>query len=474
MLIRSPAFWLVFALIGALVVFNLRPAMTLMRVFLERNQPAVSLPERPVPKDPGEARLQDLDDLAELPKLDRSFTPETRQAFEDELAFVRTKAIYMSPATFAMEVSRLVAMAGNAHTTVNPAQRARRFRRIPLRFAWFSDGLRVVRAAAPFVDLLGARVAAINGQSVDETVRRILPFVSGTEEHAQAYILPILESPSLLKGIWPGVDEDRLELRLALPEGIVVDRFIQSEPVGPDPFAIRPMTVIGPTQVAGQETKWSSVLKPDANFPLSLRDPDRSVFPAPLEEGGLYVRLSANQDDDKGPLRDQLAAILNRKPADGWRWIVLDLRFNNGGDVSKAAEFSRRLPDMLREGGSIWILTGNATFSAAIVTAARVKYYGGDKVHIVGEKVGDRGQFWAEGGAPLVLRNSGIAVFYADFMYDWENGCNSLTRCYPLEFLYGVAVGDLSPQETVAWKFSDYAEGRDTVLERVRELALGR
>jgi hypothetical protein len=45
-------------------------------------------------------------------------------------------------------------------------------------------------------------------------------------------------------------------------------------------------------------------------------------------------------------------------------------------------------------------------------------------------------------------------------------------RCNPLQLLYGVAAGDLSPEVAVGWSFADYAVGRDTVLERV--LALSR
>ena len=51
-------------------------------------------------------------------------------------------------------------------------------------------------------------------------------------------------------------------------------------------------------------------------------------------------------------------------------------------------------------------------------------------------------------------------------------GCYLIARCFWLDFAYGVAAGNLSPQVEVAWKFADFAYGRDTVLDRVRELEL--
>ena len=194
------------------------------------------------------------------------------------------------------------------------------------------------------------------------------------------------------------------------------------------------------------------------------------MFSTPLDKNGVYVRINANADDARGLLADQLAEIAAGKPAGGWRWLVLDLRFNNGGYEDKTMAFTRALPHLLRSDGTLWILTGNATFSAAIITAARAKHFAGSRAHIVGETAGDRNPFWATGGAPLVLRNSGIAINHAYFKEDWVNGCYDIQTCYPGQFLYGVAAGDLSPEIEVGWQFADYAAGRDTVMDTVEAL----
>jgi len=430
---------------------------------LNRPGNAVPLPGRPVPHDPADARRQDLADLSLLPNYDRSFSLEAKAAFRQGIKALDAEAGALSDAAFEMAVSRLAALSGNAHTTVNRVQRAGAFGRAPLRFAWFADGLYIVRARAPAEKLLGSHVLSIDGRPVEQAVAELRPYLSGTAEHARADSPPILECPALLQAVWP--DTDGIHLTVGLDDGMV-------EPVAamapaPDPFALRPVMVVGP----GAPDDWNSVLGHAPGLPPSLREPERMAFSAPLDGNGVYIRINGDEDDDNGPLAAQLAAIGAAEPIGGWRRIVLDLRFNHGGFEMKTMDFTRSLPRLLIPDGSLWILTGNTTFSAAIITVARAKYFLGPRAHVVGETMGDRNPFWTDGGPPLVLRHSGIEIGHAYFKQDWANGCHDPVRCNPLQFLYGVAAGNLSPEIAIGWWFADYAAGRDTVLERVMELS---
>jgi hypothetical protein len=429
---------------------------------LDRPGNAVPLPSRSAPHDPAQARRQDLADLSLLPNYDRSFSPEAKATFRRGVEALDANAGTLSDAAFEMAVSRLVALAGNAHTTVYKKQRASLFGRAPVRFAWFADGLYVVRAMSPANDALGRRVTSIDGRPVEQAMSELRSYLSGTAERARDDSPPLLDCPPLLQVLWP--DTDGEHLAFGLEDGTVARYAILPPTI--DPFGLRPILVIAP---GGYGADWKSVL---AEPPLSLRQPDRAVFSAPLEDGGIYVRINANQDDANGSLAGQLAAIAAGKPPGGWRRMILDLRFDDGGDERKTVDFTHDLPNLLDANGSLWILTGNATFSAAIITAARAKYFLGPRAHIVGEAVGDHEPFWTDGGPPLVLRNSGIAIGHAYFKQDWANGCRQPTLCNPLQWLYGVAAGNLSPEVTIGWLFADYAAGRDTVLERA--LALSR
>jgi len=460
-------------MVGVLALSHVvEPVMLGFHAERARWRAAEPLPARPPPRDQAEADLQDLEDLKLLPGLDRSFSPVAKADFERGVAALSNDAGHMSPPEFEMAVSRLVALAGNAHTTVDLGQRAARSGRVPLRFAWFADGLYVVRAAAPALHLLGGQILAIDGRPVDAALAATRPYISGTAERARAESPPLLESPELLSVIWPDTDGVHLHLRIKMPDGDQAEYDVAASPPIADALAARPILAIAPP--ADGEADWKSVLASAPETPLSLRTPERVAYAESLENDGIYLRNNANGNDAHGPLTRQLETVMANAPPGGWRWIVLDLRFNDGGDELKTAALARALPKKLRSDGVLWILTGPSTFSAAIITAARAKYFAGTRAHIIGEKIGDRAQFWTDGGPQLVLRNSGIAIGHALFKHDWANGCHSIRYCYPYGFIYGVAAGDLSPETTVGWSYADYVAGRDTVMERVRQLELAR
>jgi hypothetical protein len=449
------------------------PGMLALRIYLSQSLDAVPLPPRPEPRNLAEAQAQDLADLRLLPTLDRSFSVVARTVFLSQVDALTGRAGQMSPAQFWMAVSRLVALAGNGHTSVSLAERARSFGRAPLRFAWFADGLYIVRAAADHADLLGRRVVAIDGRPADEALAAARPYFSGTEARAKALSPTLLECPALLQTIWPDADPAHLALRTESADGNPRDDSIDAMPPMPDRFAGQPIQAIGPLPEYGDQP-WQTVLSHAPEMPVSLRQPEHVAFAQPLDGAGLYVRVNSNRNDARGELTDQLAAIAATRPAAGWMWIVLDLRFNDGGDELKTMTFARELPGLLAPAGNLFVLVDNATFSAAIITAARARYFVGKaRTRIVGETPGDNTRFWTDGGAPLVLRNSGIEIGHAYFLHDWAAGCRSLRDCHPYQFLYGVAAGEVMPDIAVGWRFADYAAGRDTVMERVAALEQG-
>ena len=422
------------------------------------------------PADQGEADRQDIDALAELLSLDESFDETKRAAFERQRAALRARAGRMTRAQFELGIASLAAIAGNGHTTVSTGQRAGRFPRIPLRFAWFGEGLFIVRATAAHRELLGAQVEEIDDRTPEDVRAAVRPYISGTEELARPYSTPLFETPVLLHAIWGDAPEGRLALRLRLTSGDVVLRDVEPVPADPAAPAINPVRAIAPHAIANEGADWKTVLPDDGDLPISLREPDRSAYDVEMK-GGLYLRINAIDDDDRGPLEGQLARVLARSPAEGWRWLALDLRFDGGGDYTKTLAFTRDLGAHVRPDGTLYLLTGNSTFSAAIVTLARAKALTAAHSIIVGEAVGDHEPFWAERGDPLVLPNSGVRVSYATGKHDWSNGCMNPLTCFWLNLPYGVAAGDLAPERVVPWLFTDYVARRDTVLEAVRDEA---
>ncbi len=141
------------------------PLAVLIGVFVLRFIPFPPDPDYPPPADRIEAFRQDLDYLRRYPEYDWTFTDSEETAFRATITELESKLDSITQAEFELGVARAVAQANNAHTNVSPISRRARVNALPLRFAWFDDGLYVVLADATHADLLGARVVSIEGQT---------------------------------------------------------------------------------------------------------------------------------------------------------------------------------------------------------------------------------------------------------------------------------------------------------------------
>ena len=145
--------------------------------------------------------------------------------------------------------------------------------------------------------------------------------------------------------------------------------------------------------------------------------------------------------------------------------VILDQRFNGGGDYTNVAGFSARLPGLMDPKGKIYVLTTAETFSAAITMTGFVKQAAPGRVVILGEPVGDRMTFWSEGNSGC-LPHAKLCVHYATGKHSYTTPCNDWSECYWTNLFYPVEVDGFGPDETIALNFADYAAGRDPVFLR--------
>jgi hypothetical protein len=151
--------------------------------------------------------------------------------------------------------------------------------------------------------------------------------------------------------------------------------------------------------------------------------------------------------------------------------VIVDLRYDGGGDYVNTYGFAHDLPKLIPPGGRIIVLTGPATFSAGISTAAAVKHAGQRRVVIVGEPVGDRLKFYSEGGSAC-LPNSPLCVAYETGKHDYQDACTDWDVCFWLNYFFNFQVRSLDPDEVIPLSFRDWRSGVDPVLDRAITLAM--
>jgi hypothetical protein len=87
-------------------------------------------------------------------------------------------------------------------------------------------------------------------------------------------------------------------------------------------------------------------------------------------------------------------------------------------------------------------------------------------VIVVGEPVGDRLDFWAEGGT-FNLPNAFVQVHYASGRHVYNGPCRDRATCFWLNERYPVRVRTLEPDIAAPLTFAAYREFRDPAMEAV-------
>jgi hypothetical protein len=433
-------------------------------------------PRYPFAKNDADANVQDVDYLARLTEEDRSFNDEARLEFARRVAKLKEHAATLSRGELLMGIARALAAADNPHTNVERAYWRAYLNSAPVRLEWFEEGLYIVRARQTQASLLGYRVAAIDGKSPELIVRDASHYFGGPPEHGRVSSLLVMESPQALHAIYPEAPADRLALSLDDGSGNIANVELPAVDPHDAPPVVKPGRLLSPESDFGEKPgEWEGVIghsgvgrNPEARaernaLPISLRRPNQSLYSLKLASDVLYIHLWSIHSDARGRLDAQLREAFSQ--ASAWRRIIIDLRFDTGGDYPDLYHAIEELPSHLARDGKVIVITDNTTFSAAIITAALVKHFAGERAVIVGERPRDRLVFWAEGGE-MRLPNSKIEIPVSTGLHDWAHGCRDPARCYwPNVWYGGIGVGNVEPDVRVGWRFSDYRRGIDTVLE---------
>jgi len=413
------------------------------------------------------ARVQDVDYFRHYLTLDRSYTAESRAAAEAMLETLPLDSL--SDAQFQLAIARAVAVADNGHSNIWLGRFSLEFGRAPFRLYWFDDGLFVVSAAQDNAELLGGRLTHVGGVAVAEVSRALQVFAGGSDEGYRAYRGPgLLELPAALNALGFADSEKEARYRFELSDGRTIARTLAAVAIDPEQPIYWPRGYLL-ANLAGSLPDWVGVVP--AQPPLYLQEPERDFRVVWIsEQDTVFVQFRRNSDGTDETIADFSDRVRDTIEAHRPRFIVVDHRFNGGGDYTTTAGLMTDLPGLLPDGGRLYLLTGNATFSAGINSVAFARAAAPDRVTIVGARIGDPERTWGETNS-FELPNSRLGITFSTGLHDVANGCYEWPECYWTNYFFNVATGSLDPDYPVGIRFSDYVAGRDPVLEKVWALA---
>ena len=416
------------------------------------------------------AQRQDLDYFAKIMALDRSFRPESRAEAERRVAALEALPLALPLPKLHVALMQIMALADNGHTKVRVVVVGAKDQLLPVRVTRFAEGFYVMRAKTAYRDMLGGRVESIDGVPFDQLLRRLETLRGGKESFRRENAAYFIEDQDLLYGLGIAHDPTRSEWTVRFADGHRVTHVLEAEPESDDiaPYGTRWRS---PDPLKGMGTEWAAYRPASGTVPESETEIDNLFTNRPVHGScARYIRVEDIADTDGQKIQPFLMATEASLGAHPPCAVILDLRGNGGGDYTNMWHFTHALPGLLAPGGRIFVLTDPMTFSAAITTTAFTKDAGGDKVTIIGESIGDRLAFYAEGGG-ATLPNSKFSLSYETGKHDYAHPCTDVRDCFWLNWLYPVRVRTLEPDIAIPQRFRDWDAGHDLAFERAVALA---
>jgi hypothetical protein len=294
--------------------------------------------------------------------------------------------------------------------------------------------------------------------------RAVRPLYAGNESWARYIAGYTMTSPEVLAGLHLCPRGQAPSLTFATRDGRRIERALEPLPLRRSDQPTEAWWDLSPLQ-PGVQGPWASALPADtARLPMYLRDPLRPYWMRYLAaDRALYIqhnRAVQMQDEPMAAFAERVLAALAAQPV---RKVVVDERFNTGGNLEIAQPFIRALAQAARECGiRLYVITGPATFSAGLTHVAQLREWG--SATIAGEPAGEGVEdFWAEGGN-LRMPNSRLTLHFADRVHSY-----AAVKRHPRSphTAYELHVDGITPRLAAPLTSRDYFAGRDPALQAV-------
>jgi len=351
-----------------------------------------------------------------------------------------------------VELARIVARLGDGHTrltlplgpgvdfeqghssTPDPKLPSLRFHQIPVRFSVEDDGLHVRRIAARHRRMLGGRVRAIGRRTVAQAMDAVAPAVHRDNPQQLAHHLPeFLALAEVLHARGVTARVDRVPLEVETPGG-----GRERAELAMVPF--------------GEAIEWADAADASAGEdPLYLRHPERKFWLETVPDARtVYLQFNEVYDEPDETLRDFAERVGRRLAEPGAENLVIDLRANRGGNFRLTQPLLHTiLCSPVNRHGHLFVLTGRATFSAAMLFALELERH--TRALFAGEPTGARANHYGD-ARKITLPNTGLTLRVSTLF--WQNDPNDDRDA-------------LAPTIPVALTTADVRAGRDPVLDTV-------
>jgi len=261
------------AIVGAILLALVIVAGGVVIAFVLNFHVSAPKADYPAPGSALDAQRQDLDYFAKAMALDRSFAPAARLEGEKRVADLNALAVALPPQKLHAALMQVMALADNGHTRMDPTA-SQRTLLLPVRVTRFAEGFFVMRAAAPYSDLLGGRVESIDGMAFDQILSRLETLRGGTEGFRRANAAIFIVVQDLLYGAGVASEPGASIWTVRLPDGRLVTHKLIAYPLSKGDELPSGARWLSPEPAKGAEAQWSAYRPASDTVPQTWRDFD--------------------------------------------------------------------------------------------------------------------------------------------------------------------------------------------------------
>ena len=346
---------------------------------------------------------RDLQTIAkELPATHpNAFYRMQRSSWDSAISAIDAKLPTMTRNQAMVALSQLVAMVNDGHTTINPLfDRAMNIHYFPVRFELFEDGLFIRSASPKYASVVGSKVIRVGKLSADSALARIATTIGHENDWWLRGLAPArLALAEIVDGL--AITDNPAQLPL------VIEKNDKRENVALEIGGV--VTPSGHNPLAGIDMAgWTDMRS--GNDPLWMKKPELLYWSEFIPgDSTLYVSYRAVVTYDELPNATfwrNTFAMADSLPV---KRLVLDIRENTGGNSEYNRQVIRGIiaRPKLDKPGSLFVITGSKTFSAAMNLALDLEQW--THAIFVGEPTGNATVFYGDHNQ-IVLPVSGITV----------------------------------------------------------------
>lgn len=382
------------------------------------------------------------------------FTRVTSALFHAAADSLRSDIPRLSDARIAGRMMQLVALLRDGHTNLSPVGLNRWF---PLRCYAFTDGLFVCAIDRNHREFVGSKVlryGTVDASAALEIARSWKGADNrfGELENSVLY----LSNADLLRAFGVIDTTSDLTLEVERPDGKVQSLTLASRTIdtasnwmqwGEMYGPMRDLTTFFGDRVSGEFRKG------DSGLPLHMRMRLPFWFEYLKDSRTVYCQFNFVEKAWNGETFQRFTRrLFSCIDSTDVRKLVLDIRYNSGGDGSILDPFLHEIikRDKINEKGKFFVLVGRKTFSAAVMLLGSLKRH--TNAYFVGEPAGAPLNHYGD-PQEYVLPNSKF-VLQLSTVYNQAGNPSDNSSYFPIDFPY-------------QFTSHDYFSGSDPALELV-------